>query len=177
MAFWKNKFKHDSVSSYSMFLMDSYCRCPESGFYWSDQEEKMAKLTKPARSAKTYKGGCLCGYIRFEAKGVPGKPHTCSCKMCQRHTGSLTASWVEFAKDEIRWTGPGGQPSTFRSSDYSSRAFCPQCGSSLGAIDDAPVVALLIGTFDKNAGLELMPTYHSYRGGRPKWWHVEAKAP
>ncbi|MGO0760742.1 GFA family protein, partial [Citrobacter freundii] len=26
-----------------------------------------------------------------------------------------------------------------------SRAFCPQCGSSVGAIDDAPVIALLAG--------------------------------
>lgn len=136
----------------------------------------MAKSTKPASKPKIYKGGCLCGHIKFEAKGVPGKPHTCSCKMCQRHTGALTASWVEFLRDDVAWTGEGGTPSTFRSSDYSSRAFCPKCGSSLGAIDDAPVVALLIGTFDKNAGLEFMPTYHSYRGGRPKWWHMEAKA-
>ncbi len=136
----------------------------------------MAKSIKQAVSAKIYKGGCLCGNIRFEAKGLPDKPHTCSCKMCQRHTGSLTASWVEFAKENVTWNGPGGEPLIFRSSDYSSRAFCVACGSSLGAIDDAPVVALLIGAFDKNNGPELIPTYHSYRAGRPKWWHVEAKA-
>jgi hypothetical protein len=175
MAFWKTKFKHESVTSHAIFLKGMACQIREFGFSFEGEEKKVAKLTKPAGTSKTYKGGCLCANIRFEAKGVPGKPHTCSCKMCQRHTGSLTASWVEFAKDDVTWTGPGGQPSTFRSSDYSSRAFCPACGSSLGAIDDAPVVALLIGAFDKNAGLELMPTYHSYRGGRPKWWHVEAK--
>jgi hypothetical protein len=47
------------------------------------------------------------------------------------------------------------------------------CGSTLGAIDDAPTVALVLGSFDKPNGKELMPTSHSYRGGRPKWWHVE----
>jgi len=120
-----------------------------------------------------YTGGCLCGSIRFEAKGPAEKPHTCSCTLCQRHTGALTVAWVEFARDAIAWTGPGGAPSLFRSSDYSSRAFCPACGSSIGAVDDDPVMALLLGCFDKPLSAELMPTSHSYRDGRPGWWHVE----
>ncbi|WDZ79539.1 GFA family protein (plasmid) [Ensifer adhaerens] len=124
-----------------------------------------------------FTGGCLCGAIRFEARGAPGKPHTCSCKMCQRHSGAPTVAWVEFDKDAIAWTGPGGAPSVYRSSDYSSRAFCPACGSSIGAIDDAPVVALLLGSFDKTNSADLIPTGHSYRSTRPKWWHVEAAKP
>ena len=119
-------------------------------------------------------GGCLCGHIRFEAEGEPGKPHTCSCRMCQRHTGSLTVSWVEFPKDKVTWTGPGGAPATFRSSAMSSRAFCPTCGSSLGAIDDAPVVALVTGVFDKPGLVALKPVAHSFKGQRPRWWHVDA---
>jgi hypothetical protein len=118
-------------------------------------------------------GGCLCGWIRFEVNGKAEKPHTCSCKMCQRHTGALTAAWVEYPRDAVLWTGEGKTPATFRSSPFSSRAFCPRCGSSIGAIDDKPTVALLLGTFDKNTRKELVPEYHSYRGGRPKWWHVD----
>jgi hypothetical protein len=125
---------------------------------------------------KIYTGGCLCGSIRFEATGPVNKPHTCSCKMCQRHSGALTAAWVEFPRDSVKWTGKGGAPSVYRSSEYSSRSFCPSCGSSLGAIDDNPVVAMLLGAFDPPNRKELMPIYHSYRGSRPKWWHVEAKA-
>jgi hypothetical protein len=119
---------------------------------------------------KLYTGGCLCGAVRFEAAGPALKPHTCSCKMCQRHSGALTAAWVEFPKASITWKG---KPATFRSSDYSSRAFCKKCGSSLGAIDDAPTVALLLGVFDKATARELAPQYHSFKGGRPRWWHVE----
>ncbi|MBV7518113.1 GFA family protein [Ensifer sp. ENS12] len=124
-----------------------------------------------------FTGGCLCGAIRFEAKGAPRKPHTCSCMTCQRHSGALTLAWVEFDKDVIAWTGPGGTPSVYRSSDYSSRAFCPACGSSIGAIDDAPVVALLLGILDKTNSADLIPAVHSYRSARPKWWHVEAVKP
>jgi hypothetical protein len=122
---------------------------------------------------KAFTGGCLCQNIRFEAKGLPGKPHTCSCRMCQRHSGGLTLTWVEFPKDHVTWTGPGGAPSAYRSSDYSSRAFCPKCGSTLGAIDDAPIVALTTGAFDKPHLLPLKPSYHSFKGERPKWWHLE----
>lgn len=119
--------------------------------------------------ATIYKGGCLCGAIRFEATGPVGKPHTCSCKMCQRHGGAPSAFWVEFPRDRVRWTGPGGTPATFRSSDYSSRAFCPKCGSSIGAIDDDPTVALLIGIFDDIHAPELAPEYHAFADGKPDW--------
>jgi hypothetical protein len=124
-------------------------------------------------SVKVLTGGCLCGHIRFEATGEPAKPHTCSCRMCQRHSGGLTLTWVEYPKDAVKWTGPGRKPRTWRSSEFSKRAFCPKCGSTLGALDDKPVVALATGVFDKPQLLPLKPAYHSFKGGRPKWWHVE----
>ena len=123
---------------------------------------------------KTYEGGCFCGYIRFRAVGVPSNPHTCSCKDCQHHSGALTVAWVEFLKDSVQWTGEGGEPSKFRSSDFSSMSFCPKCGSSLGAIDDEPVVALVLGSFDSPGDQELMPTKHSFVDRRPGWWHIDA---
>ncbi|MBU0557518.1 MAG: GFA family protein [Alphaproteobacteria bacterium] len=115
-------------------------------------------------------GGCLCGAIRFSARGEPLKPHSCSCGMCRRHTGVPFTAWVEFPRDDVRWTGPGGAPATWRSSPQSSRAFCPTCGSSLGAIDDAPIVALLVGAFDRAGDAGLMPVAHAHRSARPKRW-------
>lgn len=115
-------------------------------------------------------GGCLCGAIRFEAVGQPGNPHACSCESCRRHTGAPSVGWVEYPRSMLRWTGPGGAPAVYRSSDYSSRAFCPHCGSSLGAIDDAPTVALLIGAFDEHRDPALRPDGHSFEDGRPSWW-------
>ncbi|KZN47042.1 GFA family protein [Pseudoalteromonas luteoviolacea] len=125
--------------------------------------------------AKVYQGGCLCGNIRFEASGPPKNPHTCSCKMCQRHGGSLTQAWVEFEKGHVAWVGAGGVPKQWRSSEYSSRSFCNKCGSTIGAIDDAPVIALVLGIFDWPNKTELRPTSHSYISKKPKWWcvHVE----
>ena len=120
-----------------------------------------------------HRGGCLCGAIRFEAAAPAAKPHTCSCKMCQRHSGALTTAWVEFPKDAVNWIGSGGEPETWRSSDFSSRAFCPECGSTIGAIDDAPVIALALGTFDNPDVLDLVPVSHSFSESKPDWWRVE----
>ncbi len=116
-----------------------------------------------------YQGGCLCGWIRYSAQAPAGNPHTCSCRYCQQHTGALAALWIEFPRDKVEWTGEGGEPALFRSSDYSSRAFCPRCGSSLGAIDDAPTIALLAGTLDDPHRDELKPVSHSFADGQPAW--------
>lgn len=125
---------------------------------------------------KTYDGGCLCGHIRFTATGPADKPHTCSCKLCQRHSGALTVAWVEFLANHVTWNGPGDKPAMWRSSAWSSRAFCPHCGSTIGAIDDKPVVALALGSFDAANRKELAPLSHSYMSQRPRWWSVSAHA-
>ncbi|QKY10816.1 GFA family protein [Janthinobacterium lividum] len=121
-------------------------------------------------------GGCLCGAVRFEVTGEGGNPHSCSCRNCQQHTGAPAVAWVEFARDQVRWTGTAGAPATYRSSDYSSRAFCAACGSSIGAIDDAPTVALLVGSFDDPAQAAFAPKYHSFDDVRPGWWHFDPAA-
>ncbi len=122
------------------------------------------------RREATWKGGCLYGLIRFRASGEPGLPHTCSCSMCRRHSGAPTLYWVEFPRERVEWTGEGGPPATWRSSEGSSRAFCPRCGSTLGGIDDAPVVALVVGAFDRPSVAALALRSHSYRSARPRWW-------
>jgi hypothetical protein len=127
-------------------------------------------MTQP----KTYTGGCLCGSIRFSATSPAQKPHTCSCRLCQRHSGSLTQVWVEFAQDQVQRTGPGGAPATWRSSEWSSRAFCQTCGSTIGAVDDAPTLAIALGSFDSPNRKELAPVVHSYVSKRPRWWSVDA---
>jgi hypothetical protein len=93
--------------------------------------------------------------------------------MCQRHSGALTLAWVEFARDQVAWTGPGGAPSVWRSSERSSRAFCPVCGSTIGAIDDAPVVAPAVGVIDRPNRQALAPVAHSHTRQRPRWWRVK----
>lgn len=120
-----------------------------------------------------YSGGCLCGHIRFQVHSLPGNPHSCSCEFCRRHSGAPTLCWVEFPRQAVEWNGPGGMPTLYRSSPYSSRAFCPRCGSTLGAVDDEPTVALTTGSFDRADLPELRPTSHAFADVCPEWWHID----
>lgn len=79
-------------------------------------------------------------------------------------------AWVVYPADAVDWNGPGGIPSTWRASEFSSRAFCPKCGSTLGAIDDAPTIGLVVGAFDRPGLTELAPARYSHRSSRPRWW-------
>lgn len=92
--------------------------------------------------------------------------------MCQRHSGALKLVWVQSPRDWVEWIGLKGVPATWRSSEKSNRAFCPTCGSTLGAIDDAPTIALVLGMFDAPNRKELAPISHSYTSPRPTWWPV-----
>lgn len=124
--------------------------------------------------AKQYLGGCLCGNIRFRATGEPVNPHACSCANCRRHSGAPLLCWLEFPKESVEWTGDGGEPVLYRSSDFSSRSFCPLCGSTLGAIDDAPAVALVTGSFDDGDDPAFHPLSHSFEDGCPTWCKIAA---
>lgn len=119
--------------------------------------------------SKIFRGGCYCGSVRFEVTGQLEKPHACSCAICRKHTGALVACWVEVPNERIEWADAEAHLSKIRSSDFSSRAFCRNCGSSLGAIDDAPVVALLTGVFDDVEAAELVPESHAHAENAPAW--------
>ena len=115
-------------------------------------------------------GGCLCGHIRFAAEGMPDNPQTCSCHMFQRDSGAPTNVWVPCSKGDVSWTGPGGAPAVWRSSGVSSRALCPVCGSTLGAVDDWPTIGLVSRSFGRPNLVVLAPVSHSYTASRPKRW-------
>ncbi|MDQ9091572.1 hypothetical protein RC083_08220 [Pseudoalteromonas haloplanktis] len=85
----------------------------------------------------------------------------------------MTQVWVELSKEQIQWTGSGGSSKLWRSSEYSSSAFCSECGSTIGAIDDKPTLALALGTFDLPNCKGFIPQSHSYISNLPKWWRID----
>lgn len=119
---------------------------------------------------KTFEGGCLCGHIRFSVTADPVFPHLCSCKMCRRWSGAPTVAWVEFPLEAFSWTGPGGEPALFRSSEKTQRGSCPKCGSAICAIDDGyENISIVMGSLDR-PNLIVPDVQHSYKSFRPKWW-------
>jgi len=51
------------------------------------------------------------------------------CSICRRTTGGAIVGWVTVNRTGFRFIS--GQPKSFPSSDFATRAFCPTCGTQL----------------------------------------------
>lgn len=114
-----------------------------------------------------HQGGCLCGAIRFVARGTPRSVFHCHCFSCRRQTGAAVASFAAFqVSDTFRWTK--SEPSAYASSPGVTRKFCARCGTPLSyqAEKYPDEIHLNISCFDQAD--DLVPVAH---------WHVEEKLP
>ena len=100
-----------------------------------------------------HEGGCLCGAVRYKARGEPLDAFVCHCTACQRKTGSAFAIELFFLSENLEFTGVA--PSVFETkSDESGRwlrhEFCAKCGSSVGLTAERRPGqhAVMGGTFD-----------------------------
>ena len=73
-------------------------------------------------------GHCLCGQLRFVAKGEPKWVAYCHCASCRRHTGSPVACFVNFPLARVSFSGARA---TFESSPGVTRSHCAACGTPI----------------------------------------------
>jgi hypothetical protein len=119
-------------------------------------------------------GKCLCGAVRFHAKGVDPEVHACHCGMCRRWGAGgpfLGASVKEVTFEST------DQLARYASSDWAERGYCKRCGSSLfyfyapkklytftiGAFDDATPFRVA-----KEIFIDHKPEAYALAGDRPR---------
>ena len=117
-----------------------------------------------------WEGGCLCGTVRFRAKGSPKWVIWCHCQSCRKHSGAPVAAFAAFDESMVEMTN--GQITKFASSPGILRGFCATCGSTLTCQGDKMPVELHfhIGAFDEPA--KLPPTSAYYVEERLPWVHL-----
>ena len=96
-------------------------------------------------------GGCMCGAVRYEARGAPSRTEVCHCRMCQRNSGNVFAVYASFDSENVEFLK--GAPKVYRSSSFAERGFCADCGTPLtfqylAARDD---IGIAVGSFDEPA--------------------------
>lgn len=115
-----------------------------------------------------WEGGCLCGDVRYRAKGAPNWVAWCHCQSCRRHSGAPAAGFVAF--DEALVDVTQGEITRFASSPGMQRGFCARCGSTLTCQGGQRPgeVHLHIGSFDRAE--ELIPTFEIFPEERMPWF-------
>src|ERR1700760_2574680 len=114
-----------------------------------------------------FEGGCLCGAVRFVARGQPDAVMWCHCQSCRRHSGAPVSVFAAFRREAYVVTK--GEIIRFNSSPGRWRGFCARCGSTLTCEGEAnsPEVHLHVGSVDDAARYQ--PTRHIFPEERLPW--------
>jgi len=115
-------------------------------------------------------GGCLCGALRYEARGKPAYAGYCCCADCRKASGSGLVPFMGFAASDFHVTGETRQ---FRSpaarGGEAVRNFCPVCGGlvfgGVVGVDESHTV--YAGSLDDPTGFK--PTMAIFNRQRPDW--------
>ena len=117
-------------------------------------------------------GGCLCGAVRYEARWPPLMVATCSCKNCQKQSGSALSIIAVLPRDGLKVTG---DPTTFTDRAESGtavfRRFCGRCGSPVitetPAAAEQGIIFIKAGTLDEAS--DLAPSVHYWTCSAQDW--------
>jgi hypothetical protein len=117
-------------------------------------------------NAATLSGGCLCGAVRYEARGAPYNVTHCHCLDCRRSSGAAFVTWASFHRSEFHFTA-----ALPRELHWASRvrAFCAGCGTPLTFMSSAEAdeVDVTVCTFDDPA--VVTPADHTWTEDQLPW--------
>lgn len=113
----------------------------------------MSKVALPQR------GGCLCGAVRYEARGAPKFAFNCYCATCRKESGAGHATVAAFESALVEVSGVTREIVVARADGAPPipRHFCPECGTTLFALPvQLPGMTMIrAGTLDDSAGLAI----------------------
>lgn len=117
-----------------------------------------------------FTGGCLCGQLRYEARGAPGFTGYCCCADCRRASGSGFAPFIGFKAAQVRVTGRVLMHSLAHSDGRTAeRNCCAVCGSLVfgGEVGKAQGHTIYAGTLDDPTLFK--PTMAIFLRDKPDW--------
>jgi hypothetical protein len=118
----------------------------------------------------TITGGCLCGQLRYEARGAPDGMGFCYCADCRKASGSGFIPFMSFAASALTITGRTHQfHSPAMRGGSATRNSCPECGGLVfggihGVHDSHTIYA---GSLDDPAHFK--PTLAIFVRDKPDW--------
>ena len=124
-------------------------------------------------SDKLYTGGCLCGAVRYEARGEPLFAGHCYCDDCRKASGSGFIPFMGYSSDAVRFSGETRRFTcrAARGGD-AVRNFCPLCGGLVfgGVVGQDTSHTLYAGSLDDPSGFH--PQIAIFTRDRPAWAQI-----
>ena len=121
-------------------------------------------------AGKRFKGGCLCGALRYETDGAPNYMGHCYCEDCRKASGSGFIPFMGFSASAVRVSGESLKfGSKAANGNTAVRNFCPVCGSLVfgGQVGKDDSLHIYAGTLDDPSLFH--PTIAIFTRGRPDW--------
>jgi hypothetical protein len=121
-------------------------------------------------------GRCLCGAVRFIARGRTSGAVVAPLPKLPPAYGAPASAFVEFKRDAYVVTE--GEITKFNSSPGRLRGFCARCGSTMTCEGEGlPEIQFHIGTFTYEDASRLRPTKQFFPEERLPWVHPTDDAP
>jgi hypothetical protein len=118
----------------------------------------------------TYAGGCLCGALRYEARGEPRAQGYCFCADCRKASGSGFIPFLFFDASSIRFAGETTHSvaKAVRGGD-AVRNRCAACGSLVfgGIVGEDSTHTIYGGSLDDPSLFR--PTMAIFTRDKPDW--------
>jgi hypothetical protein len=121
-------------------------------------------------STKVYAGGCLCGAVRYEARGDPTAQGYCFCGDCRKASGSGFIPFLLFPASAVRIGGETRRSvvKSLRGGD-AVRNHCAMCGGLVfgGIVGTDSEHSIYAGSLDEPALFH--PTIALFVRDKPDW--------
>ena len=117
-----------------------------------------------------FKGGCLCGGVRYHSQDDPIVTINCHCDDCRRSTGAVFSTNVMVPEDRLLVQGDTRQyEHSAASGNVMTKRFCPTCGALLFGTSSGRqnIVSIRAGVDDPQKITPRVNVYLTARSRRP----------
>jgi hypothetical protein len=116
------------------------------------------------------RGSCLCGDVRWQARGPLSLMSHCHCSMCRKAHGAPFATYVAAPAAGFELEAGEAGIAAYRSSPASERRFCSRCGSVVPSEPDSRYAFMPVGCLDDDPGVR--PLMHIFAASKAPWYTI-----
>lgn len=124
-----------------------------------------------------YKGGCLCGAVRFTISGEIRNIVYCHCSECRKAQGSAFATNGIVARDKFSIETGEDALTGYESTPGQTKYFCRYCGSPIisKTISKSDQVRVRLGTVESD--IVERPVAHIFVTSKAPWEDIGGDLP